>query len=158
MLLKSFSIFINPSTLKLIKLDCHMHHCYHWIFNTACWQEAAGRLTGCILDPPLSTWKWLGWYSEASKRVDRHTSEYHHNHCHMEKEASKTHPIPVPAGSNQHRVLSCSTDSCLDKHWFTLINTVINWLTHYVYMIVQSFCLLVHLLSHVLGILPLDRV
>ena len=37
--------------------------------NTACWQEAAGGPMGCVLDPPLSTWEWLGWYSEASLSI-----------------------------------------------------------------------------------------
>ena len=36
------------------------------IVNTVCWQEAAGGPTGSVLDPPLSTWEWLGWYSETS--------------------------------------------------------------------------------------------
>ncbi len=49
-----------------------------WL-NTGCWQEAAGGLTGWVLDPPLCIWEWLGWYA----------SEYHLNHCHMEKGGSK---------------------------------------------------------------------
>ncbi len=40
--------------------------CVCFCINTGCWQEAAGRPTGWVLDPPLSIWEWLGWYSEAS--------------------------------------------------------------------------------------------
>ncbi len=42
------------------------------------------------------------------ERVHRNASEYHLNHCHMEKGESITHPRPLPAALFQHIVLSIS--------------------------------------------------
>ncbi len=41
-----------------------------------------------------------------TERAYRNASEYHLNHCHMEKGRSKTHPRPLPAALFQHIVLS----------------------------------------------------
>ena len=46
-----------------------------------CW-----GVSGWVLDPLLSMWQWLRWYS------DRNASEYHLNHWEMEREGFKTHP------------------------------------------------------------------
>ena len=72
----------------------------------------AGGCMGWVLHPSLSTWQWLGWYSEASrsaplvsKRADRDASSYHPNHCHTARGGSETHPKCPPAASCQHPVL-----------------------------------------------------
>ncbi len=41
-----------------------------------------------------------------TKRTDSNASEYHLNHCHMEKGGSKYQPRPLPAALFQHIVLS----------------------------------------------------
>ncbi len=41
-----------------------------------------------------------------TKRADRNASEYHLNHCHMEKGLSKTHSRLLPAAMFQHIVLN----------------------------------------------------
>ncbi len=66
--------------------------------NTVCWNKAARRSLGWVLDPPFSMWQWLRWNSEnvwvltgnpmdflEIKQADRNASEYHLNHCYMEK-------------------------------------------------------------------------
>ncbi len=106
-------ILINDEDMVLLKEFCIL---------SGCWQEAAGGPTGWVLDPPLSMWEWLGWYSEASlwagldsekfmsiletKRMDSNASEYDLNHCHMEKGGSKYQPRPRQAALFQHIVLT----------------------------------------------------
>ncbi len=41
-----------------------------------------------------------------TKQADRDASEYHPNHCHMDRGGSNTHPIHAPADSCQHPVLN----------------------------------------------------
>ena len=44
-------------------------------------------------------------------QADRDASEYHPNHCHMDRGGSNTHPIHAPADSCQHPVLRYCIDT-----------------------------------------------
>ncbi len=43
-----------------------------------------------------------------TKQVYRNASDYHLNHCHMEKGGSNTHPRPLQAALFQHIMLISS--------------------------------------------------
>ena len=114
-----FGQLIAPLPLKLfiawedaIWGPCITLHRYGTqMVNTMCWNKAAEGGLGWVLDTPFSMWQWLRWYSEAflsAHLVSKNQwgSEYHLNHCHLEKGGSKTHPRPFPAALFQHIVLT----------------------------------------------------
>ena len=45
-------------------------------------------------------------FLKTSKQEDSDASEYHPNHCHMERGGSETHPKRPSAPSSQHPVLT----------------------------------------------------
>ena len=75
-----------------------------WKFHVVPWLLQSGvNVCGTTENLWMLTGNPMGFLE--TKRVDSNASEYHLNHCHMEKGESKTQPRPLPAALFQHIVL-----------------------------------------------------